>query len=129
MLTVYHKWTSFPNNFLDLSKLSSDRLVEEAEALMGHHKSCSIYLGYLEPGWMLDPKHEIRLRNLIRKFDVHLICWFLESLPFSWKNEIGTIYRPESQQNGHTQIIDNGSSYQHKPKAKHNPFIREVTNQ
>jgi hypothetical protein len=110
MLTVYHEWTHVPNTFLNLSKVPASTLIEEIDALVQHQKPCSVYLGHLEPGWMLDPKHEIRMRKFLRTFDVHMICFFLESIPFSWKNETGTIYRKTSQPNGDAQTLHDGRS-------------------
>ncbi len=113
MLTIYHQWISnetIPKS-IDLSRTPSTELADTADALLQHHAPCSVFLGYLEPGWMLETKHQIRLRKLIRTFDVHLICFFLESLPFSWKNEIDTIYTPIlPTKNGDTQIVHHGGT-------------------
>lgn len=103
MLIVYF----FPKDFneirkkckIDLSKLSSDKLADECEQILQHHESSSVFLGYLEPGWMLDPKHEGRIRRIIRKHETHLVCFFPESIPFSWKNEIELGYL-KNKQNG-----------------------------
>lgn len=78
--------------FIDLSKVSSSKLVEESDSLLDHQKDCIVFLGYLEPGWMLEIPHQTRLRKLFRKFEVGMITHFKESLPFSWKNEINTLY-------------------------------------
>ena len=77
---------------IDLSKVSTNLLVSEVESILNHHKECCVFLGYLEPGWMLDPTHQTRIRKLFRKFNVGLVVNFVESLPFSWKNEIHTLY-------------------------------------
>jgi len=79
-------------HFIDLSKVSSSTLAEESDSIINHHKDCVVFLGYLEPGWMLDYPTQTRLRKLFRKFPVGLVINFTESLPFSWKNEIDTIY-------------------------------------
>ena len=79
-------------HFLDLSKLLSSNLIDESIAIVNHHASCAIFLGYLEPGWMLEPTHQTVLRKLIRKFPVGMVCNYSESLPFSWKNEIESVY-------------------------------------
>ena len=70
-----------------------------------------VFLGYLEPGWMLDPKHDARIRRFIRKFDVYMVSMFPESLSFSWKNEIHTFYtdRPLNQ-NGNSSSLNDGGS-------------------
>ena len=78
--------------FLDLSRVSSSQLANEVDSVVGHHSNCCVFLGYLEPGWMLDPTHQTRIRKLFRKFSVAMITNFVESIPFSWKNEIDTFY-------------------------------------
>lgn len=95
--------------FIDLSKVPLVDLASECDSIVSHHKNCTVFLGYLEPGWMLDSPSQTKLRKLIRKFPVGLVCYFLESLPFSWKNEIDILYLNETK-NGSTTIIDNGSS-------------------
>jgi hypothetical protein len=97
--------------FLDLSKLSSKQLAEESNSIVNHHKSACVFLGYLEPGWMLESAHQTQIRKLFRKFPVAMLTHFVESLPFSWKNEIDTIYI-QSPVNGISGSLDNGSSLQ-----------------
>jgi len=94
-----------------MSKLPSDKLADECDNILQHHKACSIFLGYLDVGWMLDPRHEARIRNLIRKFDVYLITFHIESLPFSWKNEIDTVY-VQKHKDGGAKTINNGCALQ-----------------
>jgi hypothetical protein len=77
---------------LDLSKVPTHILAEEIESILNHHKNCCVFLGFLEPGWMLDATHQTRIRKLFRKFPVGMVTHFVESLPFSWKNEIHTLY-------------------------------------
>jgi hypothetical protein len=98
---------------IDLSLVPINSLANECDQILQHHQECIIFLGYLEPGWMLDPKDEGRIRRLIRKFECHLICFHLESLPFSWKNEIEFIYS-KNQKNGSTEVINNGCTLQHE---------------
>lgn len=95
--------------FIDLSKVPLVDLASECDSVVSHHKNCTVFLGYLEPGWMLDSASQTRLRKLIRKFTVGMVCYFLESLPFSWKNEIDILYLKDSK-NGSTTVVDNGSS-------------------
>jgi hypothetical protein len=78
--------------FVDLSIVSSDSLMEQADAIMQHHTRACVFLGYLEPGWMLDSSCQIVLRKLIRTHEVGMLCHYPESLPFSWKNEIEVLY-------------------------------------
>ena len=78
--------------YIDLSKLPSTCLASEATSIVEHHNTCCVFLGYVEPGWMLEQSHQVQLRKLFRKFPVGVVTEFSESLPFSWKNEIDTIY-------------------------------------
>lgn len=114
------KYSDFKKSFLenhdtviDLSRVPSTQLVNECDSITDHHGNCSVFLGYLEPGWMLEAAHQTRIRKLIRKFDVGMVTFFPESIPFSWKNEIHTYY-PNStvNQNGNSNSIDNGCSIQ-----------------
>jgi hypothetical protein len=95
--------------FIDLSKVPLSDLANECDSVFSHHKNCVVFLGYLEPGWMLDSPSQTKLRKLIRKFSVAIVCYFLESLPFSWKNEIDILYLKDSK-NGSAAIVNNGSS-------------------
>lgn len=96
---------------LDLSKVPSSQLADEAESILNHHKSCCVFLGYLEPGWMLEPTHQTRLRKLFRKFPVAIVTHFTDSLPFSWKNEIDTFYTATNRnKHGITNSFNDGSS-------------------
>ena len=93
---------------IDLSKVASADLCNECDAIVSHHKSCAIFLGYLEPGWMLDSPSQTRLRKLFRKFPVAFVCHFLESLPLSWKNEIDILYS-RTPKNGASTSVHDGS--------------------
>lgn len=102
--------------FIDLSKVPLNELSDESMAIVNHHSNCAIFLGHLEPGFMLDSISQVILRKLIRKFPTGIICKFTESLPFSWKNEIDTLYiQKPLNSNGSTSFVDNGSSIQNKP--------------
>lgn len=79
-------------NCIDLSKIPTADLAQECSSIVDHHKECIVFLGYLEPGWMLDLQSQTRLRKLFRKFPVAMLTNFTESLPFSWKTEIDIIY-------------------------------------
>ena len=92
---------------IDLSKLPSDKLAEECERIIQHHHECILFLGFLEAGWMLDPRHEARIRMAIRKFETHIVTLHLESLPFAWKNEIDTVYI-DYPKDGCTKAINDG---------------------
>ena len=77
---------------LDLSKVGCSNLAAESLAIVNHHSDIVVFLGYLEPGWMLEAAHQVQLRKLIRKFPVAMVTKFVDSIPFSWKNEIDTLY-------------------------------------
>jgi hypothetical protein len=113
MLHVYLYNHSFEDlrkqNTIDLTKIPTDLLADECDNIVQHHKTCVLFFGYLDVGWMLDPKHEARIRNAIRKFEVHMVTFHLESLPHSWKNEIDTLY-VRSSKNEHAKAINDGSA-------------------
>jgi hypothetical protein len=103
--------------YLDLSRVPSSKLADEVDSIVNHHKACVVFLGYLEPGWMLEPSHQTRMRKLFRKFPVGLVTQFVESLPFSWKNEIDTYYTDQPlNKNGKSNSLNNGSPLQDQPK-------------
>ena len=102
---------------IDLSMLSSELLADECDRILDHHSDKKIFLGYLEPGWMLDPKHDARILRLIRRFDVYMVCVFPESLSFSWKNEISLVYL-DSKKDGSSQIVHHGDSVQSECKVE-----------
>ena len=77
---------------IDLSKVECSKLADECMSIVEHHKNSCVFLGYLEPGWMLDPQNQTKMRKLFRTFPVGLVTFFTESLPYSWKNEIDVIY-------------------------------------
>jgi hypothetical protein len=108
---------TFDLTFLDLSKVASVQLADEVDSIVGHHMKCCVFLGYLEPGWMLEPTHQTRIRKLFRKFPVAMTTNFVESIPFSWKNEIHTFYTDQPlNKNGKANSLDNGSSIQEQSK-------------
>lgn len=95
---------------IDLSKLHSSLVAKEASLIVEHHKSCCVFLGHLEPGWMLDPASQVQLRELFRKFPVGMVTQFSESLPFSWKNEIDIVYTSKwVHTNAESNSIHDGS--------------------
>lgn len=114
------KYTVFRNLFwsshslvIDLSKVPSSELANECDSVTNHHTDCAVFLGYLEPGWMIDATHQTRMRALIRKFTVGIVLFYPESLPYSWKNEIEVFYTDKPvNQNGNSDSINDGSSLQ-----------------
>jgi hypothetical protein len=103
---------------IDLSRLSSELLADECDRIMCHHTHKTVFLGYLEPGWMLDPKHDARIRRLLRSFDVYMVSMFPESLSFSWKNEIKLVYL-DAKKDGSAKIVDDGNSVQSESEIEH----------
>ena len=102
--------SKFPDlEFVDLSKVPSSELVEHCEAISSHRVRSCVFLGYLEPGWMLEPMHQTRIRKLIRSCPVALTCFYTESIPFSWKNEIESLVVFKAE-HGDASSIDNGGS-------------------
>jgi hypothetical protein len=100
--------------FLDLSKYPISDLAENSDTILSHHNSLCIFLGHLEPGWMLDFTDQTRLRKLFRKFPVAMITKFVDSIPFSWKNETAIFYHPNPV-NGSSNSVNNGRTIQDKP--------------
>jgi len=105
---------------IDMSKVPADKLADECDNIIQHHKDVKLFFGYLDIGWMLDPKHEVRIRAAIRKFEVHMVTFHLESIPHSWKNEIDTVYIL-NQKDGCSKVINDGCSVQPEPQAKNRP--------
>jgi len=104
------------STIIDLSRVASGKLADETDSVVDHHAACVVFLGYLEPGWMLEPTHQTRIRKLFRKFPVGMVTNFVESLPFSWKNEIDTFYI-EAPLNGIANTLNNGSAIQDKSQV------------
>jgi len=104
------------SDWFDLSSQSLDTLAPSALSIVSHHKTATVWLGYLE-GWMLTPIDEARLRKLIRKFDCHV--WTVHPLSFShaWKNESKVIYATGSNGPGNLdndgRIVFGGRDPQH----------------
>ena len=88
MLNVYFYLKDFSllrkNCTIDLSLIPINNLANECDQILQHHQDCIVFLGYLEPGWMLDPKDEARIRRLIRKFKLFLKLQVGDS--FSYKD-------------------------------------------
>ena len=91
--TNLHKYSEFSKRFtIDISKVPSEDLIVQCESIFQHHSDTSIFLGFVEPGWMLPAEHQTRMRKVFRKFKVGFVCFHKESIPFSWKNEIESLY-------------------------------------
>jgi hypothetical protein len=103
------------SNVIDLSKVPSSDLANECDSISSHHSKCSVFIGYLEPGWMIDSTHQTRMRKLFRKFDVGMVCYFPESIPFSWKTEVDTFYTETV--NGNSNSLNDGGALQDKSSS------------
>ena len=109
----YHEFKNSCSKTHDLSKVSISNLANECESITEHHASACVFLGYIEPGWMLSSSDQTRIRKLIRKFDVYMVSYFPQSIPYSWKNEINTFYTESPlNQNGKSNSINDGCSIQ-----------------
>jgi hypothetical protein len=104
--------------WMDVSTAPLSELLDQCEAILAHHHSACVFLGYLEPGWMLEPTHQTRLRALFRKYPVGMACHFPKSLPFSWKNEI-EVWIPlnRTHEDGSTDTLNDGSALHNKPQV------------
>jgi hypothetical protein len=58
---------------------------------------------------MLEPMHQTRIRKLIRSCPVGFVCFYTESIPFAWKNEIESLVVFKAE-HGDASSIDNGGS-------------------
>lgn len=97
--------------FLDLSKARSCDLAGECKSIVSHHNTCAVFLGYLEPGWMLEPTHQTLIRSVLRKFPTGMVSNFVESISYSWKNEIATVYTHNPlNKNGDSNSLNHGCS-------------------
>jgi len=91
--TNLEKIDEFAKRFaINISQVSSSEIITQCEAIFQHHSDTSIFLGFLEPGWMLSAEDQTRMRVIFRKFKVGFLCVHKESIPFSWKNGIETLY-------------------------------------
>jgi hypothetical protein len=118
----YFKQTHGTSKLLDLSKVPISKLSEESMSVVNHHSECGVFLGYLEPGWMLESAHQVQLRKLIRKFPVAMISKFVDSIPFSWKNETHSIYTQvplnhHIREDGSSKVVNDGSSVHHESQV------------
>jgi hypothetical protein len=91
--TNLEKLPEFAKRFaISISQVPSSDIITQCESIFQHHADTSIFLGFLEPGWMLSPEDQTRMRPIFRKFKVGFVCVHKESIPFSWKNGIETVY-------------------------------------
>lgn len=103
---------ALPKNSIDLSKISCEDLCTQLDAIYTHHPSANIYLGFLEPIYMLSPQEETRIRKCIRKFQIYIVVGNPFILPFSWKNGIETLtlYKDQRKNAENAEAVYDGCS-------------------
>ena len=106
MLNVYTYRIPKPRGAIDLSMIPLDQLTDDAIAIFEHQTDIHIWFGYLD-GWMLNPREEVILRRLIRKFECSVVTAFPLALSQSWKNETRTVYT--ARPHGYSDTDNNGS--------------------
>jgi hypothetical protein len=102
-------------DWIDLSNSPSNRLAEQADTVRTHQTSMTtIYLGFLDPLFMLSPQHETLLRKVITACRVILLTSDPGALSLFWKNGLSELYlhmdRKDDDNSRRTQIVDNGGS-------------------
>ena len=102
---------------LDWSDSSPEELVQMAETAVQHHHEVAIFLGALE-GWMISVLQEIRLRPLVRKFPVAVVCKYPVGLSAAWKNELKAIHVAYSN-HGYTHADHDGRVGTHAVPDEH----------
>lgn len=143
MLNVYHTDVSFEDiraslkgpDFVDLSKIPSEEIADTADSIRSHHPEAIVFLGWIE-GWMLDPKHEVRLRSLIRNHEVFCVTFFLDSLSYAWKCETRVIYTKTDEvistgidRNGDSQTFHDGCAVDDQSQTQHRSTSGETSDQ
>lgn len=77
------------SDFIDFSNLPSSKLAEQAEQVRLHQtKQTTLYLGFVDPVFMLTPHHETMLRRAINACRVVLVTSDPATLSLCWKNGI-----------------------------------------
>lgn len=78
---------------VDLSNILSTDLAEQVETVRTHQKDpVSIYLGYLDPVYMISPYHETILRRSIQSCKLILTTSDPTALSLCWKNGIDYLH-------------------------------------
>jgi hypothetical protein len=118
MLTVYLYNAPRPSNCFDLSYEPVSAMVDAAVGILAHHKTATLWLGYLE-GWMLSPEEETRMRGVLRAFHCYIVSREPLSLSQAWKNEIDCIHIKDV--NGSANANDNGGAVHSQRPIEHEP--------
>jgi len=80
-------------DFIDLSNVTSENLAEQLETIRTHQKGTpTVYIGFLDPVFMLSPYHETILRRSIATCRVLLLTSDPGTLNLSWKNGIDLLH-------------------------------------
>jgi hypothetical protein len=77
---------SLPEGYIDVSKTRGSEITETMATIYSHHPGSAIYLGFVDPLFMLTPPHEASCRRVFRGCTVALVCSNPLLLPYSWKN-------------------------------------------
>ncbi len=122
LLSAHHRaLTDLPKGFVDLSKLSSDKLSSALTDFCDHHRTGHLFLGFLDPLLMLHPIEETLLRRGFAHCDVSILVSNPYLLPLSWKNGIQklVIVGPINANSYTAQAIDDGGSSHIQDEVKH----------
>ena len=76
---------------IDLSALRPSDLVSTLETICQHKTATDVWIGFIDPLWMLTEPERIRMRDCIRKLNVTMVCSNPRLLPLSWKAEIANL--------------------------------------
>ena len=80
-------------DFIDLSNIACENLAEQLETIRTHQKGTpTVYVGFLDPVFMLSPYHETILRRSIGSCRILLLTSDPGTLSLSWKNGIDSLH-------------------------------------
>ena len=118
--TAHLARSELPAGFLDLSKVTTDSLPTAINDFCDHHKTGHIYIGYLDPLYMLHPMEETVMRRGFCQCDMSIVVSNPYILPLSWKN--GTKHLRVVESTKHVEIakvIHDGSASHIRDEAEH----------
>jgi hypothetical protein len=81
----------------DISNLRPADMLETLETICQHKSADKVWIGFLDPLWMLTEPERIRMRDCIRKLDITMTCSNPRALPYSWKAEISELIVYENE--------------------------------
>jgi hypothetical protein len=88
---------NLPKGILDIASLCPSELVQTLETICQHKSTATVWVGYLDPLWMLTEPERIRMRECIRKLTVYMVCSNPRLLPMGWKMELQDVYVYEQE--------------------------------